>query len=252
MKEALVTFSFLLIIAFVGHSFSQEGVFFFPPEKATLGLNENEYNELIHYFQKTYTAQVLKTTGKPVIFQKAWQNPYFNGSIESKEHFFQIHLWGGTARTQGASPVVMAGILCHELGHILGGEPHEIIENRTWSSVEGQADFFATKECLPTFLKNHSRFALNPSRYFIEKCQNNNSCAQTLQAAWDLTLFFQTYDSQKSPTPDIHRPAPPAKELLRNAYPSLQCRWDTFVAGALCQVHSNCQAPECWSPRTRE
>ena len=41
--------------------------------------------------------------------------------------------------------------LCHELGHLLGGAPKIIRRNgkTSWSSVEGQSDYYASSVCMP-------------------------------------------------------------------------------------------------------
>ncbi|UXR64282.1 hypothetical protein EZJ49_14535 [Bdellovibrio bacteriovorus] len=235
-------------------SFAQDaGYFYLPPGSANVsGVTEEQYRQLIVDFQSKYMMPVFKTTGKPLLISYDWVNPYFAGGSMDKGTYLQVILWGGTARAPGASLEVLAGILCHEIGHTMGEEPRQTFAGAEWSSSEGQSDFFTGRTCLPEFLSAHPELATNISEEALSVCEGNLLCARTAQVGLEMVRFFQKYDSQKSDAVSLLTPAPAAQELLRNVYPSVQCRLDTYLAGARCQLNGTCRPPACWFPHQQE
>lgn len=237
-----------------GASFAQEpGYFFLPPGSSRVSdITYDQYRSLVNEFQVKYIMPVFHGTGKPLLVPDEWESPYFAAFAQDKDQYMQVSLWGGMARAPGADLAILAGILCHEIGHVLGGEPRQTIQWAEWSSTEGQSDFFATKECLPHFLKAHPDWALPVDPAVLELCDGNVLCARIAQTGVAMVNFFKRYDSQKSADVSLWTPAPAATELLRNVYPSHQCRLDTYLAGALCQTGGRCSAPACWSANHQE
>lgn len=231
-------------------SFAQDaGYFYLPPGSPNVsGVTEDQYRQLIAEFQSKYIMPVYNTTGKPLVISYDWENPYFAGGSMDKGTYFQVILWGGLVRAPGASLEVLAGILCHEIGHTMGEEPRQTFTGAEWSSSEGQSDFFAGRTCIPEFLKAHPELATKVSTEALSVCEGNQLCARTAQVGLEMVRFFQKYDSQKSAPVSLLTPAPASKELLRNVYPSVQCRLDTYTAGAQCQLGGTCRPPVCWLP----
>lgn len=229
-------------------SFAQEpGYFYLPPGSADVSeVTVEQYRSLIAEFQMKYIMPVYKVTGKALLIPQEWDSPYFAGFSIDRGNYMQVSLWGGTARAHGANLVILAGILCHEVGHIIGGAPHQTIPGAEWSSSEGQSDFFAARECLPEFLKNHPELIPAPDEEALNKCDGNSLCARTVSVGLQLVRFLQKYDSQKSADVSLRAQAPAVKETLVNAYPSAQCRLDTYVKGAQCQLGGECRPPACW------
>jgi hypothetical protein len=56
-------------------------------------------------------------------------------------------VYGGLARHGEITPDGFALVLCHEIGHHLGGVPRYSGANG-WASNEGQSDYFAATKCL--------------------------------------------------------------------------------------------------------
>lgn len=235
-------------------SFSQErGYFYLPPGSVEVStVTEAQYRALLNEFQVKYIMPVFHATGKPLVVQNEWESPYFAAFAQDKEAYFQAALWGGMARAPGASLPVLAGILCHEIGHIIGGEPRQSFSGAEWSSSEGQSDFYAAKDCLPQFLSAHPEWIPVVDPQALQICAGNELCARTAQTGLDMVRFFKQYDSQKSADVFLETPAPAADQLLRNVYPSHQCRLDTYVAGALCQNGERCLPPACWTAKHQE
>lgn len=182
--------------------------------------------------------QVLQKTTKPLVFDIQWQSPYFGGGAVLDEHLASVRIFGGMIRTPEMTEDVLAAVLCHELGHFLGGEPYQDILFAEWASVEGQADFFAASVCLPAYFRLHQPMATPVEvRTRIE------------QAALGLFKMSQKYATPDQAPVSLESSAPEvATELNRKSYPTDQCRLDTFKAGASCLTEATCRAPACWLP----
>jgi hypothetical protein len=198
---------------------------------------------------------VIAQYGKPVVINDQWDTNYFGAGSLQREGFFDIMLTGGYARSPGNSVQILALTVCHEMGHILGGEPRQSsqVAGSEWASAEGQADFYAASVCLPLYFKNHPEQIPAADESVKKICGGNNICEAIAQTGEMYIHFAGTYfpDLKGDVDPQIETPAPPAAELIRDSYPSFQCRLDTFVTGALCQsgvVAGDCKAPRCWNP----
>lgn len=151
--------------------------------------------------------------------------------------------------------------LCHEMAHHLGGKPYKTDDNGKirWASMEPQADYWATKVCLPLFLKKHPKYLrfreeIHPEilrRCAIELPVNENKylyCLFSAQAAFQMAKIHQKYKLPMEPDEDPVDPVLPdtaqVRRLDRNVYPSNQCRFDTCFNGAL-QI----KRPACWYPK---
>ena len=256
-----LTFYILFLICFGVHkSFAQGKIilgnesarsdYFYQPVGATpaSALTEADYLELIKFFQTKYLVPVMEKTGKPLIIPNEWSNPYFAGFATEKPTFFQVSLWGGTVRAPGANRGILAAILCHEIGHILGGEPRQTIPGAEWSSSEGQSDYFAAKICLPEALRQSPQ-VLSIREIDAEVkllCLSHEVCEATAQIGLELVRFFQKYSYREFYPVQIDTPEKATDVLLRNTYPSDQCRLDTYLQGALAQLQKQTEPPKCW------
>jgi hypothetical protein len=136
--------------------------------------------------------------------------------------------------------------LCHEAGHHLAGAPFNAPAD--YRSAEGQADFFATQICLRKVWQNDTdenlRAAININPAFQEECDkawvtttDRALCYREIQAGYSM---FSTLADQykqfgvKPPDPNSQDLSKVAQTTVGWMYPSLQCRLDTVVAGALC------------------
>jgi len=162
----------------------------------------------------------------------------------------------GWDQREGLSADVGAFILCHELGHALGGFPFKdssraqatgMVSGQygTVVSAEGNADYFAAKECLPRLWANqrplNETFAQTASDYARARCDEvwqgvdeRNLCYRTLAMAEPFASWSGGKDSSSSFHLDT--PDPLVVSAISVAHPHLQCRVDTILQGALCRV----------------
>ncbi|KYG68472.1 hypothetical protein AZI87_04280 [Bdellovibrio bacteriovorus] len=227
---------------------SKSNYFYLPVgSKNVSNLTEVDYATLIGQFLVKNFAKVQTATGKNLVIPYEWQSPYFAAFAQQKEDSMQISLWGGMARAPGATKAALAAILCHELGHIIGGEPRQTIPGSDWASTEGQSDFYAASNCLPELLTAYPELVPVIEDDVRKACDQNTLCERSMQAGLEMIRFVQQYSYRDYVPVNINTPAAATNELVRNTYPSDQCRLDSFVQGSLCQL-GTCRAPVCWLP----
>ena len=72
---------------------------------------------------------------------------------------WEVHMYGGLARHQAVTADGFALVVCHELGHHLGGAPQKVdwFGRLRWASNEGQADYWGTAKCFRKLLEERGR-----------------------------------------------------------------------------------------------
>ena len=118
-------------------------------------------------------------------------------------------------------------LLCHELGHHLGGAPFKFAGDSQyhWVSAEGQADYFAGRYCAEKMISNLSE---------------RESAAEELANYW-----WKKKRKRVFPPPSLQRKSQKVVEATLLKHPSAQCRLDTFLAAFSCSGISDCR-PACW------
>lgn len=173
-----------------------------------------------------------------------WEKPWLGaGSQLDDDGKFRILLWGGLVRATKMTAPALEAVICHEFGHLLGGEPRQFFpvagtsqREKHWSSAEGQSDWFAATECLPMLYRNRGLTSI--------EIQNRIE-----QAGFEFALFVQHHFEPSSPLPSLDSSALEAPgSTLFSTYPSLQCRLDTYRIGAQCSdTEGSCpKRPRCW------
>lgn len=246
MKRSFL-FSFILVFVLAARSERGAQIFFLPVGAENVsGITETDYQALLREFQVRYFSRVFHSTGKAFLIVDQWQSPYFAAFAELKD-IASVSLWGGMARAPGATKIALAATLCHELGHLLAGEPRQTIPGAEWSSSEGQSDHFAAMECLPELFRSQSIVVEKFDPEVLILCEQHQNCAEVVQAGVDFVRLIQRYSYRENPRVHILTPAGASDSLVRNSYPSDQCRLDIYVNAGLCLAgKANCQAIPCW------
>ncbi|MGZ3807697.1 MAG: hypothetical protein ACXVCE_06390 [Bacteriovorax sp.] len=202
------------------------------------------------------------------------QEGAFSKKIES-ENKWQITVNGGMIRLPQMNGAAMGLILCHEVGHFLGGQPYvqgkKISPIMTSSapkqmSVEGQADFFATADCGKKLFQaanitmdSASSVPASLAQPCVDAGTNLLTCMALLEASKRVADIYgdiinraihidygAVSYTQKDPS-EVNRTL-----YYVGEYPGLQCRMDTMVAGLSCHLnpYGECTQgelrPRCW------
>jgi len=173
------------------------------------------------------------------------------------DHTWRVWL-GLDFRRNGISADVATFILCHEVGHTLGGYPFKGVRAQpqaggiasglygTVLSAEGNSDYFASKECLPRIWADqralNAKFRERVSDYVRARCDEvwreideQNLCYRSLAAAEAFGRWLVV--GKLDPVPKLETPDPTVVEKMDSGYPKhAQCRVDTILRGALCRT----------------
>ena len=113
-------------------------------EKENFRLLEKRINEVMPHFvkseiRKKFELQLLVNGEENAMRIRA-------EAIQEKGKAI-VRVYGGTPRHKTMTLDGLTMIICHELGHHLGGGPRRS-ELYPWSAAEGQSDYFAGSVCL--------------------------------------------------------------------------------------------------------
>jgi hypothetical protein len=151
-------------------------------------------------------------------------------------------------------------LFCHEIGHFKGGAPFKKrgrSQKLSWSSAEGQADYFSTLVCLKEFdiskLSYRSVEDKKVNNEILNLC-NDFNCIKTLSAIYHVVKTYQKFTNshQELSFYEVNT-LPPYDTILD--YPSPQCRLTTIARGYFCKeansektdcAYREFARPDCW------
>ncbi|MDZ4661890.1 MAG: hypothetical protein SGJ18_09775 [Pseudomonadota bacterium] len=207
------------------------------------GVTQKEFNAVIDRVESIYTSVVSKQGGILAV-KRLWENDTVNAQAYRDGQTWYVDMFGGLARYRSMTKDGFTLVLCHELGHQIGGAPK--IGTR-WASNEGQADYYAGLKCLRQVFALDDNVKLMRAKTNIDPTLAKE-CAQSYQSAQDIaictrigyagfsvaTMFQELKKEQKIPRFDT----PDKNVVVRtdHRHPATQCRLDTYVQGAICTV----------------
>jgi hypothetical protein len=216
--------------------------------KSNEGLSETEYNQVLDQVQTTMGPEIKKVLNKNLIIDRRWSDPTIDAfATRDDANNPVIVMNGGLARHPLMTRDGFLLLVCHEIGHHLGGAPKILRGNsglKSWSSAEGQADYYATSKCLPLFFhagieyKNFDKDNdANSLKLALSKCRDN-VCARIVLSGLSVSHVFSSLLSG-TPTPSLLSSDPTKVDKTLYNHPNPQCRLDTFLSGANCDVGTN-------------
>jgi hypothetical protein len=257
-----------LNLVFIGQSFAS-----FLPENNLQVLQSKKFSDsdLVKKFKpfneavlEAYKEDITSEGGTLSIdfdFNSATVNAFASRSGDNLE-LWKIRFLGGMLRHKFMNEFVYLGVLCHELGHHLGGTPRK--GEGSWVSVEGQADYFASNQCLKKIIntKNVLSFeGMQIPKFVSEKCLDRftdinelAACKKTAFISMEIGKFLFKINrgrrGNRSPKPVITKRAKNVVSTTNLKHPKPQCRLDTFFEGSLCfesfQGQKNCPDSKDW------
>lgn len=231
-----------------GKGFLPENDMRIPVSEKNSGLTEAQYHEVIDKVEKIY-APIVKDYGALLKIDRKWQSDVVNAGTYRDEggYHWHINLYGGFPRHPAITEDGYALVICHELGHHIGGAPKKTINGKPfWASTEGQSDYFATLKCLrKVFAGDDNIEAIAKMRVpevVKEECEHFPTdweralCIRTSLAG--LSVASVNADSRKVPVPEFEITDPKVVEATYEAHPVPQCRLDTYFQGSVCEIPS--------------
>ncbi len=218
------------------------------PVGLNTGLSEAEYNQVLDEVDATFGSEVANHGGKLMIGRRQWDKPEVNAHAFRKGHRWHIEVDGGTARFPSMTMDGLRLVVCHELGHHLGGYPQ--YDDNTKMSIEGQADYYATLKCMRKLFSGDdnvaavSRMTVHP--LVREKCemqfttdQTRALCIRNAMASEVLAIVLHESTHEHTLKPSFETPVARVVSSIFEGHSNSQCRLDTFFNGSLCGVDAN-------------
>lgn len=206
------------------------------------GISEQEFNAVIDRFEAIYTPIAKKMGGNLKIARK-WSDGTVNASAMRRGSSWNVNMFGGLARHKDITSDGFAMVLCHEIGHHIGGAPKVNHLLQYWASNEGQSDYFASLKCLRRAFINDDNEAVVSKmiipEFVTEKCNEAYStraeqmlCIRISMAGDSLAALLASLRNQARA--QFNTPDPKIVSKTDHAHPAAQCRLDTYFQGALC------------------
>lgn len=219
----------------------------------TTGITEAQFNSAIDKVETVY-APIVSNLGAKLEIERKWTDGTVNAYAQQSGKTWKVAMFGGLARHKTITEDGMALVVCHEVGHHIGGAPKKAGSifggaANAWASNEGQADYFATLKCLRKAFLNEDNIsivaAMTVPKTLTDACkkstkndkEDNALCVRTGMAGKSVANLF----SELSKLPDTKFDTPDSKIVTKtdDAHPKAQCRLDTYFQGSLCDISMN-------------
>ncbi len=223
------------------------------PAKAESGYCGNKHDskrEILSCFENFY-GKLLKASGLSLVVNIKTDGETEEASADSNGKEMSITVSAAFLKSPRLSDDGLRFTLCHELGHLLGGAPRRHVpfewggptapDGLSFMSSEGQADYYAGRECMRKLLKYDrlqkiyfSDFSGRLIKLCSQAWKNNKDdieiCVRTAEGAYNMLQLTKDFDiSFETPSTEV------VKVTILDEYPARQCRLDTALAGALCR-----------------
>ena len=240
------------------------------------GLSEAQFNAVIDKVETIY-APIVSSLGGKLNVERNWTDGTVNAYASQSGKTWKVAMFGGLARHETITEDGFALVICHEIGHHIGGSPKKgEISSPTptptpgggwwggsspttpspalasWASNEGQADYFANLKCLRRVFLNDDNAAiiksLNAPKSLTDACSkahpgksgkaDKEACIRGGMAGMSVSRLFMALRNSNV-EPKFETPDSKVVSKTDDNHPAYQCRLDTYFQGSLCEVDFN-------------
>ncbi len=231
-----------------------------------VGISEEDFMLALSEIETVYTP-VFQALGKEFTINKLWTNDKVNASAQQFGDNWIINIYGGLARHEHSTLDSFRIVVCHEIGHHLGGAPKVLSWWGSWASNEGQSDYFATFKCMNKLILEGQEAGLkvaSPDIYTYEteelaladkKCAERfaqeegeekeeiketafSACRRVVLGGLSLGRLLGSVKNAEQHI-SLHTPDETVVVETDHKHPKAQCRVDTYFAGSLCNLDFN-------------
>lgn len=223
-------------------------------KSANKTMDEETFNAVIDSVETIYAPIVAEYGGRLKVERK-WDDGTVNAYAQRSGSTYKVSMFGGLARHETITPDGFALVVCHEIGHHIGGAPKKAsIWGGSWASNEGQSDYFATAKCLrKTWLNDDNEAAvaaMEVPEHLQASCQAANEsnkedyllCVRGGMAGLSVSKLFSSL--RRIADPAFISPDSLVVTRTNDSHPQPQCRLDTYFQGALCHKSHNDQVSQ--------
>jgi len=216
-------------------------------QKGGSNIDEASFNKVIGRLESIYRPIVAKRGGDLQVLRK-WTDPTVNAYALQREGIWYVAMFGGLARHSAITEDGLALVMCHEIGHHIGGAPKktEQFGQLIWATNEGQADYFATLKCLRRYFEKDDNVRI-VRRLKVPKavralCKQTFKdpaeqalCMRSQLAGRSVSGLFHSLRKLKDPLSFVKKSKASVVETY-HGHPQPQCRLDTYVSGSICKA----------------
>lgn len=217
----------------------QDGMFLFS------NMDEELFNEIVDKVGDYY-APIVASHGGELKMEKLWSNSLVNASASRDGNTWFVNMYGGLARRPEVTADAFLLVVCHEMGHHLGGVP---LKTGRWAASEGQSDYFAAQVCAKEFWKDevevNALYRNDVDPVVALKCDASYSdlagqdlCYRVAYAGLSLGNLFASLRLRGAEV-SFDAADPTEVTTTSTSHPNAQCRLDTYTAGAACSKEFN-------------
>jgi hypothetical protein len=211
-------------------------------DKAANDMTEEKFLAAIGRVSSVY-APIVKEKGGELKMNNRWTDATVNASAQRFGKTWQVNMYGGLARHPLVTVDGFMMVVCHELGHHIGGAPKKGGFGSVWASNEGQSDYFAGLKCMRRILENDDNIAV-VSKMTVD-AEASTRCESTYKSANEVALCKRISMAGKSlamllgelgGNSNVNFTTPDRSVVVRtnDNHPAAQCRLDTYFQGTLC------------------
>jgi hypothetical protein len=208
-------------------------------DKETNGMTKEKFLAIVKSVSDVY-APIVAQKGGTLSMNNRWDDDTVNASAQQSGKTWIVNMYGGLARHPLTTDDGFALVVCHELGHHLGGAPRK---GTSWASNEGQADYWGAMKCLRRVLEKADNASV-VSKMNVD-AEATKQCQATYHSENDIALCQRVAMAGKSlgsllselgGTGKVSFTTPDTSKVSRtnDNHPAGQCRLDTYFNGVLC------------------
>jgi len=204
-------------------------------------MTQARFNQLIDRVEAFYKP-VIAQQGATLTFEREWDDGTVNAYASRSGNQWIVSMYGGLARHAVITEDGFSLVVCHEVGHHIGGAPKYRGE---WAANEGQADYFGSLKCLRNIFEKDDNISivkkLNVPASVTRQCEASFGDAASIaicqrsamagKSTAELMRVLNGTGAISFDTPDSN-----VVGSTQDAHPAAQCRLDTYYNGSVCQV----------------
>lgn len=248
MKKTIVTFLLLLSFSAIADTCFPKNDLSYPVGDKAANMTEVEFNDSIERVKAIYEPIFKEEYGSILFIENNWKDNTVNAYASQSGKTWKVAMFGGLARAPETTRDGFEAVICHEIGHHIGGAVKYPDWRSSWASSEGQSDYFATSKCLKkvftadlekTLEVFNNKNLTKDEEFAREKClevytsePEQAVCFRTALAGHSLARVLGSLNGNSN----VSFSTPDTKKVTKtnHAHPQAQCRLDTYFQGGLC------------------
>ena len=212
--------------------------------KSISTITEDEFNSVIDKVETIY-APIIRERGAELTIERNWRDGTVNAYAQQNGNTWKVAMFGGLARHQTIDKDSFALVVCHELGHHIGGVPKKSgWWGSNWASNEGQSDYWGTMKCLRKVFESDNNqeviASMSVDPHAARSCESTFAsaeeiaiCQRSAMAGLGLGNLFKALRNLRTEL-KFNTPDPNIVQKTDDNHPAPQCRLDTYFAGSVC------------------